>query len=105
MPDSTPAMTKAAADVLAERARQISEEGWTAENDDGYTRNEMARAAACYTLSAAGIRNRLTMFRYWPFLQDWWKPTTPRRDLVKAGALILAEIERLDRVEAAEGGA
>ena len=27
----------------------------------------------------------------------WFKPTTPRRDLVKAGALIIAEIERLDR--------
>ena len=26
-----------------------------------------------------------------------WKPTDRRRDLVKAGALILAEIERLDR--------
>jgi hypothetical protein len=28
---------------------------------------------------------------------EWWKPTNRRRDLVKAGALILAEIERLDR--------
>lgn len=39
--------------------------------------------------------------RQWPFTWwlDWWKPTTYRRDLVKAGALILAEIERLDRRE------
>jgi len=27
----------------------------------------------------------------------WFKPTDPRRDLVKAGALCIAEIERLDR--------
>ena len=29
-----------------------------------------------------------------------WQPTTSRRDLVKAGALVLAEIERLDRAAA-----
>jgi len=33
----------------------------------------------------------------WPWGGFTWKPTTPRRDLVKAAALILAEIERLDR--------
>ena len=35
----------------------------------------------------------------WPWVRRWWKPTDRRRDLVKAGALILAEIERLDRIE------
>jgi hypothetical protein len=38
----------------------------------------------------------------WPWSQDWWKPTNPRRDLVKAGALIAAEIERLDRATGGE---
>ncbi|MNY70647.1 hypothetical protein D3C86_2088230 [compost metagenome] len=34
----------------------------------------------------------------WPWSEDWWKPSPePRRNLVKAGALILADIERLDR--------
>jgi hypothetical protein len=33
----------------------------------------------------------------WPWDRKWWKPTDRRRDLVKAAALILAEIERLDR--------
>lgn len=32
-----------------------------------------------------------------PWDEKWWKPKNPRRDLVKAGALILAEIERIDR--------
>jgi hypothetical protein len=27
----------------------------------------------------------------------WWKPKDRRRDLVRAAALIIAEIERLDR--------
>ena len=34
---------------------------------------------------------------YWPWDPAWWKPIDPRCDLVKAGALILAEIERIDR--------
>lgn len=40
----------------------------------------------------------------WCWDRSWWKPTTPRRDLVKAAALILAEIERIDRAAAAETG-
>lgn len=35
----------------------------------------------------------------WPWNGRWWKPTNRRRDLIKAGALIVAEIERLDRAE------
>jgi hypothetical protein len=30
---------------------------------------------------------------------DTWQPETPRADLIKAAALIVAEIERLDRAE------
>ncbi|TIM14496.1 MAG: hypothetical protein E5Y67_12520 [Mesorhizobium sp.] len=36
----------------------------------------------------------------WPWDASWWKPTARRRDLVKAGALIAAEIERIDRLAA-----
>jgi len=36
-------------------------------------------------------------WRTWPWAEKWWKPKNERRDLVKAAALILAEIERLDR--------
>ena len=42
---------------------------------------------------------KATIGELWPWLSSWWKPSTNRRDLVKAGALILAEIERLDRAE------
>lgn len=98
------AQTNAARDVLAERQRQISEEGWTAEHDDRHTKGEMARAAAnyatCSTIPAGDQFERHHLSRSllaWPWDRQWWKPTTARRDLVKAGALILAEIERLDR--------
>jgi hypothetical protein len=33
----------------------------------------------------------------WPWSREWWQPKDRRRDLVRAGALIVAEIERLDR--------
>ncbi|SDV47940.1 hypothetical protein [Chitinasiproducens palmae] len=89
-------VSPAARDVLAERRRQIEVEGRTPEEDDLYDRGQMATAAGCYAMFTkaypAGDPSR-----HWPWSSEWWKPTTPRRNLVKAGALILAEIERLDR--------
>lgn len=98
------ALTAAARDVLAERARQVSAEGWTPEHDDQYQHGSIAQAAGCYALHASGVYKGMYP-SVWPWMPKWWKPTTPRRDLVKAGALILAEIERLDRAEAREQGA
>lgn len=92
----TQAMTRAAQDVLAERQRQVEAEGWTPEHDDTHSEGEIAAAAACYAFTAVRSPHDIQS-RIWPWSIDWWKPTTPRRDLVKAGALILAEIERLDR--------
>jgi hypothetical protein len=92
-------VTAAACDVLAERARQIGAEGWTAAHDDKYASRELSRAAACYALHTEPVGNVGDYLRFWPWPADWWKPTNYRRNLVKAGALILAEIERTDRAE------
>ncbi|AKQ30008.1 TPA: hypothetical protein JI225_05075 [Acinetobacter baumannii] len=35
-------------------------------------------------------------------LWSYWKPKSPRQDLVRAAALLIAEIERLDREVKAE---
>ncbi|WP_338138210.1 hypothetical protein [Pantoea septica] len=86
--------TTALNDVIAERQRQVSTEGWTPEYDDQYVHRELAKAAGCYAM----LNDRYPSPEEWPWAEEWWKPTTARRDLVKAGALILAEIERLDRV-------
>ena len=89
-------------EILTERWRQIFDEEWTPEHDDEHELGELAMAAGCYALHAAtGSAHHLTRGTplSWPWDQKWWKPTTPRRDLVKAAALILAEIERLDRFE------
>lgn len=91
----------AAEDVLAERERQKTVEGWTPEHDDDYAHFELARAASCYAAEAAEPTRRPAEEGdrpyNWPWHSDWWKPSGRRRNLVKAGALILAEIERLDR--------
>lgn len=88
-------------DVQAERRRQVEAEGWTPEHDDGHSHGQMARAAACYALAGSSAPNdgtaALLVSLAWPWDEQWWKPSTARRDLVKACALALAEIERLDR--------
>lgn len=92
------ALREAVSDIAAERQRQVDAEGWSADRDDGYADAELAKSAAAYTLSACGFSPDAAR-EMWPrsWSAHWWKPTTARRDLVKAGALIVAEIERLDR--------
>lgn len=87
-------MDKAAIDVLAERQRQIDVEGWTPEHDDEHELDEIGYAASCYANPDAVS----PIFPDdWPWDDNYWKPKTYRENLVRAGALILAEIERLDR--------
>ncbi|MCF1758447.1 hypothetical protein L0G78_25625 [Pseudomonas aeruginosa] len=90
-------MPKAWLDVQAERRRQITAEGWTPEHDDLYCAAELPRAAAAYILSGANDEAPAI----WPFSAKWWKPRDARANYMRAGALILAEIERLDRAAAA----
>lgn len=89
-------------DIMFERYRQIAVEGWTTTHDDGHAHGELARAAASYAYGSTigkGSRPHWFPADMWPWDKKWWKLTTPRRDLVKAGALIVAEIDRLDREE------
>lgn len=93
-------MSKAIEDILAERRRQNEVEGWSPEHDDMHSDREMARAAGCYA-THAGMNDEARANQPgapldWPWSFEWWKPTTPRRDLVKAAALAIAEIERID---------
>ncbi|WP_238942994.1 hypothetical protein [Pseudomonas aeruginosa] len=88
-------------DVQAERRRQITAEGWTPEHDDLYCAAELPRAAAAYILNGANDEAPAI----WPFSAKWWKPRDARSNYVRAGALILAEIERLDRAAPGKEGA
>lgn len=103
----TAVASQAARDVLAERQRQISAEGWTPEHDDEHGNFEMAYAAACYAMADDWPEEGTP--EHWPWAPHWWKPKSARQNLVRAGALILAEIERRDRailakVQAAKEG-
>lgn len=93
-------LQRAVSDVAIERLRQVHGEGFTLERDDAYTDGQLARAATCLLIPPAGLPRRLQNL-HWPFAQAWLKPGMVRDDLVKAAALIVAEIERLDRAEAA----
>lgn len=112
--------TRAALDVIAERHRHITGEGFTCAHDDAHRTGEMALAAVAYIMTAnAAIRlvseghDRETIEtrmaapantppRFWPWSKASWKPAGIRCALVKAGALIIAEIERIDRADAKE---
>lgn len=89
---STTYISKALVDIAAERERQIFVEGFD---------NELSTAALVYAAHGSGF-DVITVdelrIRFWPWAQSWFKPTEDRRrSLVKAAALIAAEIEKMDR--------
>jgi len=89
---------RAIADIAAERRRQIETEGWTPEHGDTHDKGELADAAACYASpQSVGFAGAVFGRLPWPFERQWFKPRDARKNLIRAGALIVAEIERLDR--------
>lgn len=94
-------------EISLERQQQVAREGFSAGHDDGHNRGQLALAAACYAspervfvehrLSGRGYEPYTVYRDAWPWADSWWKPKNRRRDLIRAAALIVAEIERLDR--------
>lgn len=93
--------------IAAERQRQIDGEGWTLEHDDKQAYGALAKAGVSYaSLAVAQLGGRVRALALgachiwrWPWSSEWWKPSNdPIRNLVKAGALIAAEIDRLQRI-------
>lgn len=99
--------------IAEERERQMTKEGWSAEHDDMHNAGELLDASGQYLQFASfqvstGRTDGTHYFHgmpptpyHWPWDGAWWKPsdTDPIRNLVKAGALIAAEIDRLQRAE------
>ena len=87
--------------IADERKRQIEEEGWTKEHDAQHKVDVLVKAAVCYALpplSRADVSPDVGKPPFfWPFSQESWKPSPDDRirELVKAGALIAAEIDRI----------
>lgn len=89
--------------IAEERQRQIEKEGWTKEHDAQHTDGELALAAMCYAdpnkyyhQESRYLHIRIPN-KFWPKNWDiqWFKPKDRIRDLVRAGALIAAEIDRI----------
>lgn len=87
--------------ITEERNRQISSEKFSYDHDDAHTEGELAYAATRY----AGNHDQLPSIKKgefpppkWPW-GGFWKPSPDNRikELAKAGALIAAEIDRLQR--------
>jgi hypothetical protein len=93
-------MTAAARDVLTERRRQIEQEHIKPRLDDLYRHGQLAVAAGCYLLFSDAYPNAGEPPPQWPFANPWWKPKDYRRDVLRAAALALAELERIDRAAA-----
>lgn len=99
-------------EIARERERQMSAEGWTANHDDRHRNGELGTAAACYASPERMFKTRVVAGRgyepatlyvdAWPWEDRWWKPKDRRSDLVRAAALIVAEIERVDRAAASK---
>lgn len=100
-------------EIAKERQRQISKEGWSLEHDDEHTDGSLADAAACYAATTrpfkaeefvgVGYKPYTAYSDLWPqsWADHWFRPKRARRRcLVIAAALLVAEIERLDRAMA-----
>jgi len=92
-------------EIADERGRQIGGEQMKCPScsDDMHIMGELAGAAACYCLTSNGVMRKdgptsVDPKEFWPWEQSAFKPGDRRRDLIKAAALVVAEIERLDRL-------
>lgn len=114
--------------VRDERERQINREGWTTAHDDSHVDGELIAAANCYVTAPEGREmvdaviqintargcadpdqfcdRKVKIPKDWPWSGEWWKPSEDRiRDLAKAGALYLAEADRLRRADKSDEAA
>lgn len=96
---SSMGITTARALIQAERQRQLEVEGYNAAHDDGHDDHVLLRAGMLYYANATRPGD-LTLRMDgaplgWPWEAKHWKPKSPLHDLVRAGALVLAEKERL----------
>lgn len=92
--------------ITEELDRQISQKGWSPYHNDTHQKGEMLDAGLCYGYAAINVGHPSMGGPppEWPWDSAWWKPSPERvGNLVKAGALIVAEIDRLQR-ETYRGG-
>lgn len=102
------ARSEAFALVETERERQISK-GFDIKHDDSYNLGELAGAAASYALACTPLVGEPDLYTVagdgksmpvtWPWDHKYWQPESEKENLVKAGALIMAQLEKVIRAE------
>jgi hypothetical protein len=86
--------------IAQERQRQAEQEGFTSENDEQWTCGELTKAAAFYALYGVELPAGVGFVsELWPWSMAWCKPKNRLRNLARAGALIAAEIDRLQQAD------
>ena len=105
--------------IAEERQRQIDVEGYNEQHDSQHDFSQLTSAATTYIdaaiLTAKSIKignsneASISWHQYnepfewknlklgWPWEEESFKPTTPLKNLIKAGALIAAAIDRLQK--------
>lgn len=86
--------------IASERVRQIAGEGFTHAHDDAHTDGSIELAAECYIHYGGEIHRYPAGMppSLWPWEAKAWKPSEDHTlNLIKAGALIAAEIDRIAR--------
>ena len=85
---------KTGAELIAdERKRQVEVEGWSQEHDNQHDPMEFIRAAKAYLMIDTDYITRVGM---WPWTGGSFKPKDTIKDLIRAGALIAAAIDRIN---------
>lgn len=89
--------------IAQERQRQIEVERFDKYHDEDHDSQELAFAAVTYAMpfeETGSGKSKIKRIHFWPWEPRWWKPTPNDRirELVKAGALIAAEIDRLQQL-------
>lgn len=81
--------------IRHERIRQVREVGWSALHDTQWDNGELVKAAICYAMTGISKKGEETVASlFWPWAAGWYKPRFDDSDLVRAGALIAAELDR-----------
>lgn len=88
---------KSTYDVLAERNRQLTAEGYSEAHDDKHISGQIAMGAAAYLAASTGHFAQANSM--WPWEHRYFKSHGDERDLVKAGAMVLAELDRINRLK------
>lgn len=93
--------------ITQERNEQLNEHSYDPSHDDIHRKGEMMKAAECYLVLAEHQVNQRTAFaakmmdevpKNWPWEpMDWHPSIIVKNNLRKAGALIAAEWDRVDR--------